>query len=145
MSQAMKVRGVGKKAQEVTEEIHAPGRLETGHDMTFRTPVVPDSDIPALLGIRSLENLEAIIDCRRNHRRMYLGTDTTIQAAASTTTLQLYPAMSGHLMLPITHYETATTARTATTQPLHLQTTETPATGPQQATDGKSTKKVQFQ
>jgi len=145
MQEAMRVRGVGKSAQEVVEQIQAPGMLENGKDINFKTPVVPNSDIPALLGIKSLENLEAIVDCRRNHRKLYLGTDTTIQAASSTTTLQLYPAMSGHLMLPITNYD-ATHSLTRhllrIPQPLHLLKTETPVKPPQDATDATPSKDV---
>jgi len=165
MNQAMEVLGVGKPAHEVAEEIHAPGRLENGAD-TFRTPVVPEGDIPALLGIRSLEGFEAIIDCRRNRRRMYLGSETVVQAVDSTTTLQMYPAISEHLMLPITNCETAKRNRnsSARTEPLHLLKTEPTATASQplqpaaddnpsnasnaqlaQGTTGDTAKRVQFQ
>ena len=110
------------------EQVHAPGRLEIGQDLDFRTPVVPDSDIPALLGILSLERLEAIIDCRKSQRKMYLGAGTVVQPSDDTTELQLYPATSGHLMLPITHYDAKPKAKARPQQQtqLHLLKTDQP-------------------
>ena len=100
----MKVKGVGKHHQEVQEAVVMPGGLEGGHPTTYTTPVVPESDIPALLGLRSLETLRGTIDTRREQRKLYIG-DVEIKPCAGTKVLQLYPARSGHLMLPITHLE----------------------------------------
>jgi len=105
LSRPMEVRGVGKKPQEITEEATVPGCLEDGDPMDFTLSVVPDSALPALMGLDTLERLHGIVDNRIEHRKLYLGSDVVITPGPKTKTLQLYPAESGHLMLPITHFK----------------------------------------
>ncbi len=100
----MKVRGVGKFAQEINEEALVPGYLEDGDPMKCTLAVVPNSPLPALLGLDSMEAQDGVIDTRRCERKMYLGADIQIIPGPKTKVLQLYPAESGHLMLPIAHY-----------------------------------------
>ena len=100
----MKVRGVGKFAQEINEEAIVPGYLEDGDPMKCTLSVVPNSPLPALLGLDSMESQNGVVDTRRSERKMYLGADIQIIPGPKTKVLQLYPAESGHLMLPITHY-----------------------------------------
>ena len=51
-----------------------------------------------------MEANNVILDTRVQHRKMYLGSDVRIVPGPKTTTLQLYPAMSSHLMLPISEF-----------------------------------------
>ena len=100
----MEVRGVGKGSQDITTQAVVPGVLEDGDDMDFTTAVIPESPLPALLGLDSLERLNGIVDTRVPHRKLYLGEDVQVVPGPKTKVLQLYPAQSGHLMMPITHY-----------------------------------------
>ena len=108
MSNSMRVQGVGKQAQTCQMIVDMPGRLENGEDMVYSAPVVPDSDIPALLGLKSVEKHDGVVDARVTERKLYMGSDVQVVPGPRTTVLQLYPAMSGHLMLPISHYRATT-------------------------------------
>ena len=61
------VHGVGKGAQTATEGITVPIGMEDTdgktHLCAYRVAVVRGSDVPALLGINSLEKMNAIIRC----------------------------------------------------------------------------------
>ncbi len=103
----MKVRGVGKFPQVINEEAIVPGYLEDGDAMRCTLSIVPNSPLPALLGLDSMEAQDGIVDTRRTERKMYLGADARIVPGPKTKVLQLYPAESGHLMLPITNYPTS--------------------------------------
>jgi len=100
----MEVRGVGKGSHDITEQAVVPGVLEDGDNMNFTTAVIPESPLPALMGLDSLERLHGIVDTRVPHRKLYLGEDVRAIPGPKTKVLQLYPAQSGHLMMPITHY-----------------------------------------
>ena len=91
----------------MAEACIAPGKLENGERLNYDAPVVPDTQIPALLGMKALWRLRAVIDRRASQRRMYLGAATVIQPGDDTAELTLYPAVSGHLVLPATHHEKA--------------------------------------
>ena len=114
----MKVRGVGKFPQTITTEALVPGQFEDGDVMDFTTAIVPESQLPALWGLDSMERLDGIVDTRTSQRKMYLGPDTVITPGKNTKILQMYPAESGHLMIPITHFgptgRAATPTRTTT-------------------------------
>ena len=56
------VEGVGEGSQECSTKAMVPMVLASGDTGTFQTPVIPNSDVPALLGMKTLE-----------HRRELLG------------------------------------------------------------------------
>ena len=70
----------------------------------YTSPCVPGSDLPALLGLRSLMDHGAIIDCR--NRTMYLcgPGEAEIKPPPGTQKLKLEQAPSGHLVLPISEF-----------------------------------------
>ena len=105
LPKVMRVQGVGKEAQETTKAVRMPGQLETGQSLQYTAPVIPRWGGPALCGLKSLAANDAIMDCRTPEQKLYLGADTKIVPGPGTTTLQLYPAMSGHLMLPISRFD----------------------------------------
>ena len=134
LAKPMKVQGVGKFPQEVTEATHMPGVLEDGTPITVDAPVVPDSPLPCLAGLKTLERLEAVVDCRRNQRKLYLGKDIDIKTTKATKVLQLYPAVSGHLMLPISHFD-----RLNKREPLQLYGNSSSSNSPPQQDSGMTT------
>jgi len=105
MPKPINVHGVGKTPQLVKDQVLMPGQLENGNFLHYKTPMVPNSEIPALFGITSMEQNDVIIDTRTCERKMYFGKTTTITPGPDTQTLQLYPAESGHLMLPISRFK----------------------------------------
>ncbi|CAK0838295.1 unnamed protein product, partial [Prorocentrum cordatum] len=74
MDQSIGVEGVGTNAQIAKEEVKMPGAAkdERGnvHQISYKAPVVPDSDIPALWGKRSLKHNRAVVDMINN--KLYL-------------------------------------------------------------------------
>ena len=115
----------------VTHGITIPGCLENGQTIDYSVPVLPDSEVPGLFGLRSMEANDVILDTRVQHRKMYLGRDARIVPGPNTTTLQLYPAMSSHLMLPISEFH----KMHGHSERLHLMTTQTHMTVGTQTTN----------
>ena len=106
--------GVGKGTQDIKTEAVVPGQLDDGQTIDFKTAVVQGSSLPALWGIDSMEKLHAVVDTRIGERKLYLGPDISITPGPKTKVLQMYPAESGHLMLPITCYDEKTGTRSKT-------------------------------
>ena len=74
LSKVLGVEGVGKQAQEVTHGVRVPIALDSCSEQTFYdSPVVQDSYIPALLGLKSLEDKESVLDMRVSERKLYCG------------------------------------------------------------------------
>ena len=108
MAQPIQVQGVGHGSQECTWQTCIPVamRLSDGR-MTmnrFTSPTVPSSGLPALLGLRSLMEHGAVIDCR--NKRLYLcgPGDCEITPPPGTEIVQMEQAPSGHLVIPISEY-----------------------------------------
>ena len=102
MSHPLTVEGVGAGSQECREQARVPMILETGDSGTFVAPVIPDSDVPALLGMVTLENRRALVDVAG--RKLHFLGPGEYTLPPGTTTLNLEKTESGHLMLPITEF-----------------------------------------
>ena len=102
MDQPLTVEGVGAGSQECREQARVPMILETGDSGTFVAPVIPDSDVPALLGMVTLENRRALVDVAG--RKLHFLGPGEYTLPPGTTTLNLEKTESGHLMLPITEF-----------------------------------------
>ena len=123
MSKPMSVQGVGNGSQQCEWQTTIPAavRLEDGpfQKFTYTSPYVPDSDLPALLGLKTLMNHGAIIDCR-NKKMFFCGPgDAKIELPPGSMAISLEQAPSGHLILPISEYDQykAHLARQSPTQP----------------------------
>ena len=108
LPEPLAVQGVGAGAPVATHKARVPIALETGDTASYTAPILAGSDIPALLGLESMEEKRTVLDLV--HRRMYLmgPGDFTIQAPPGSHCLQLYKAESGHLMLPVTEFKNVT-------------------------------------
>jgi len=96
----LSVEGVGKDVNEATEEVTLPVCLEDGDVGTFTSPVIPRSKLPALLGLQSLTRRRALLDVF-NRRIVFVGPGGyRLQLSPGSKTYKLYPAKTGHLMLP---------------------------------------------
>ena len=108
MKTPLSVQGVGHGSQQCTWSTRIPAAMVladgTVSNSNFTSPTAPQSDLPALLGLRSLMQHNAVIDCRT--RRLYLcgPGDVEITPPPGSEVLQLEQAPSGHLVLPISAY-----------------------------------------
>jgi len=117
LQKTLRVQGVGKEAQEVDYKVQMPGRLETGGDISYEAPVIPKSHVPALAGMKTFERLNGTLDYRTTERKLYIGNDYKIVPGPNTQVIQMYPAISGHLMIPISRFDLKS-RRTQSTMPL---------------------------
>ena len=106
----LRVAGVGHGSQSAEYDCELPiclqqttGIITSG---TFTAPTIPNSDLPGLLGLDSLESLKCIIDF--GTRKLYIPGpgDVSLGQAMSpgTDVSQLLKASSGHLLLPCSHF-----------------------------------------
>ena len=107
------VQGVGNGTQECTFDIEVPIALEredgTILEGTYTMPTVNDSDLPALLGLKTLIDRRSILDFTSSPPRLvFTGPgETTIALAPGSESFPLEHAPSGHLMLPCCNYHKA--------------------------------------
>ena len=102
----MRVMGVGAGEQQCQLETTVPialPRADGTHTLErFTAPAVPDSELPALLGLRSLMRHRAIVDTA--NRQLWLCGPGPIKIGAPPRgeCYQLEQTQSGHLLLPAT-------------------------------------------
>ena len=93
--------GVGKNTQESTTEVIIPTVVDGVVD-NFSAVMIDDSHLPALLGLKSLRNKNAILDLRTN--RLIIPnspSDVRIEnKQENTKVFQMHQAPGGFLMLP---------------------------------------------
>ena len=100
LSKAIGVEGVGKEAQAVTQGISAPVAMDSDASIsTYTAPCVKDSYLPALLGLKTLEAREGVLDTRVKERKLYMG-PVQIVPLPGRIVHHLEKAPSGHLILP---------------------------------------------
>ena len=100
----LQVGGVGRGAQQCLQDCRLPialtrqdGSAATG---TFSSPVVRDSGCPALLGLHTLQNRRAILDCDQKVLHFPADGAITLVLPPGSESFQLESAESGHLLLP---------------------------------------------
>jgi len=107
----LQVAGVGHGTQGAKYDVNIPVALKTSSgdfkDGNFDAPCIADSDIPGLLGLRSLEENRSLLDTV-NSKLYFLGPgdyDLMSMLPPGTECFNLQKSTSGHLILPMTHYE----------------------------------------
>ncbi len=92
------------QSQECVQQVTVPMALEMGDTAVFQSPVIEGSEVPALLGLKTLTAKRALIDVF--NRKLYLigPGDYELKLPPGSTALSLETAESGHLMLPITEW-----------------------------------------
>ena len=100
LKKTLSVEGVGQKSNEAVDEVIIAICLADGNVGTFKAPVIPDSPLPALLGLRTLTKMRAVIDCF--HRRIvFVGEGGyKMQLSPGSVSYKLESAVTGHLLLP---------------------------------------------
>jgi len=112
-----KVEGVGSGSSEITRKARVPICLSSGVQAVYEASVVDGSELPALLGLQSLESRHAIIDT--GHQRLVFpgpgGFELRLSPGSISLTLER--ANSGHLLLPSSEWSKL---KGTTAQPLNL-------------------------
>ena len=110
LDEPLHVSGVGKSAQCATTAISVDfdlGTLVDGHDnvpelgCTYTAPVIPNSHLPMLLGLKSLRSKRAIIDTYGKLLILPGEGGVEFKVSPGTLVLQLEDSESGHLILPM--------------------------------------------
>jgi len=112
------IGGVGKEGVTANTKVSMPIMLSDGTLTRFDAPVLQNVDpstgkesvlheLPALLGLKSLEAKNAVLDMRPNQRKLYIGDSNHVRITpmSDCTVLQLLKSESGHLMLPVSCYD----------------------------------------
>ena len=100
LPQNITLGGVGKNTQTATHEVVVHTMID-GMNTKFEATVLEDSDIPAILGMRSMQEKHGVIDLRNN--RLLLPDDPAdikIVVKNKCKVFQLRQAPGGYLMLP---------------------------------------------
>ena len=105
------VSGVGNGSQRVEEKITVPIGLEDNHGnkhlSNFRAAVVRGSDLLALLGINSLEKMNAVIRCGTGEIWFMDEKGCDIRPRGNHIHLQMEKGSSGHWFLPVGRFSEA--------------------------------------
>ena len=107
LSRPLQVHGVGRQASECTLQRTFPiaPLVQDGHGgqhtlSTYTAPVIPNSPVPALLGLASLRANRAILECEPGLLRLCGPGRQPLQLPAGSRTYQLEESPSGHWLLP---------------------------------------------
>jgi hypothetical protein len=104
LSRNLTVDGVGVGSNTCVKSATLPVHLSDHTEGTLEAPIVQDSKIPALWGLRSLQSKRALIDVY-NKRIFFVGTQGyKIETSPDTRMYHLEEAKSGHLLLPVTEW-----------------------------------------
>ena len=107
----MSVSGVGKGSQTVEWEVTLPVALTNAAGEThlddFTTPVIPDSAVPGLLGLRSIEAKRGLIDTWSDPPLLICcgPGGYKIELIPGSRQYPLGRAPSGHLILPTSDFD----------------------------------------
>ena len=105
------IQGVGDKAPEAKHLVEVPGAFRCSidqqhvdHDGIFTAPEIPDSDIPFLLGRRSLKGLRAVLDMVNEKLYLMSSSQFHIEAPPGSIVIPLQESRSGHSMIPFSRF-----------------------------------------
>ena len=105
LDRPLSVEGVGNGCNSCTERAVVPIAMEDGSTGTYSPAVVPQSEIPALVGFDTLEKRRVLLDCF-NGKYYEIGTGGyDIQLSPGSRLLHLHKAPTGHPMLPATQWD----------------------------------------
>ena len=111
LPQGKHVSGVGNDTQTSDERITVPIGLEDTKGnkplSTYSVAVVRNSDLPALLGINSLEEMSAVVRCRTGEMLFLHDEGCDVKPKGNHVYLQMKKASSGHWFLPVGRFSNA--------------------------------------
>ena len=107
MTSQLEVGGVGVGTQRCHQEVTVPLALEATDGATvrasFTAPTIPNSSCPALLGLKSLVDHNAVLDLG-NRKLILMPKGAQLEPPIGSEVYSLEQASSGHLLLPIAEY-----------------------------------------
>ena len=105
----LSVMGVGNGNQTCTHDCTLPIAMSRENDTTvignFTTPVVANSELPGLLGLKTMRNNRAVLDMVNLQLHFCGPSDINLTLPPGTKSFQLEISPSGHLVLPCTNFE----------------------------------------
>ena len=105
----LSVMGVGNGNQTCTHDCTLPIAMSRENDTTvtghFTTPVVGNSELPGLLGLKTMRNNRAILDMVNLKLHFCGDADIDLTLPPGTKSFQLEISPSGHLVLPCTDFQ----------------------------------------
>ena len=129
LANALSVGGVGKGRQQADRGVTCKLGV-AGKPWTFQAPMLPESDVPALLGVRTLKKQRAVMDCFTGRLYLIGAGGYKMSLSPGSQELKLHEAHSGHWILPCTDWAGADHRRTPTTASLSATSLAVlPATG----------------
>ena len=103
------IGGVGTGKSVCTECAIVPIAFEDGATGTYTASVVPQSELPALLGFDVLERRRVLLDCF-NGKYFEIGEGGyDINLSSGSRVLHMHKAPTGHPMLPVTEWNRSKT------------------------------------
>jgi hypothetical protein len=111
MPKPLVVSGVGKHSQECHWETVLPialPRADGQHSVnTYTSPVVPNSQVPGLLGLRTMINKRAIVDTVNRQLHLCGPGPVELTLPPGTESFKLEQSPSGHFLLPVSEFQAA--------------------------------------
>ena len=100
------VSGVGKESEKCTMVQSVPGVLEDGTFIQYDAPRIPGSSVPALCGMQTLdEHNMGVLPWSNQLVKVPKGKEQDIIWPEGTTFIQCRRAKTGHMLLPIGHFD----------------------------------------
>ena len=105
----LSVMGVGNGNQTCTHDCTLPIAMSRENDTAVTgsstTPVVANSELPGLLGLKTMRNNRAVLDMVNLQLHFCGPSDINLTMPPGTKSFQLEISPSGHLVLPCTNFE----------------------------------------
>ena len=109
----MSVGGVGKGRQEAQHGITCKLGV-SGQPWVFQAPVLPESEVPALLGVRTLKKRRAVMDCFTGRLYVVGAGGYKMMLSPGSHEYKLHESHSGHWILPCTDWPGSARRQSAT-------------------------------
>ena len=141
LASTITVGGVGKGADEARTSATVTIGIQGEHE-TYQAPMLEHSNIPALLGIKSLKQRRSVIDTFTNKMYTVGVGGYRIQLSPGSKTYQLEESTGGHLMLPCTDYHPTTQYAVSTASSAAGSQSYGPASMPTSARSAASSPRI---
>jgi hypothetical protein len=141
LDRVLEVGGVGSGSQRATHSHQFQIVLPGGEAATYEAPVLPNSNVPALLGRQSLRDQRTLVDCFNNRLYRIGPGGYSLQLSPGSAQYELEESHAGHLMLPCDLYEDLATTRSSgstRTMALTTSTAEAAASPTSQSSRGSA-------
>ena len=115
MTTPLSLQGVGSGSSSCTTLAEVPVQFANGQAGSFKCPVISDSQVPALLGLRSLKAKRSVIDVFQRKLMCVGPGGYQLVLSPGSVVYDLEEAPSGHLLLPVSEWNVPPTGD----QPVH--------------------------